>query len=212
MTKMLPHLKNSMDKNLSTIILAGGKGSRLGQEKSSLIFGKKSLISHVVDLVLPLNTEIIVVFSQSQKNIEPNLNARVVKDIFADKGALGGVYTGLVTSTTPYSIIVACDMPFLKLDLLKYMVKVAEGYDIAIPRVDNNVEPLHAIYSRNCIKTIERMFSEGELRVSNLLQRVNVRYIDEQEFNIYDPEHLSFFNINNKNDLDKAKKMKEGVL
>ncbi|MCX6012307.1 MAG: molybdenum cofactor guanylyltransferase [Chloroflexi bacterium] len=201
-----------MDNNLTTIILAGGKGSRLGQEKASLIFGEKSLISRVIDLVLPLHTEIIVVFSQSQKEIEPNLNAKIVRDIFADKGALGGVYTGLTTSNTPYNLIVACDMPFLKLDLLKYMVKVAEGYDIAIPRVDNNVEPLHAIYSKCCVNTIETMFNQGELRVSNLLQRVKVRYIDEQEFNKYDPEHISFFNINNKNDLDKANKLKEGVL
>jgi molybdopterin-guanine dinucleotide biosynthesis protein A len=131
----------------------------------------------------------------------------VVIDIYPDKAALGGLYTGLSYSNNDYSIIVACDMPFLNPDLLEYMIGISTGYDAVIPKIGNFVEPLHGIYSRNCIITAEKLIKENKLSVRKLVGLLNTRYILPEEIETYDPELTSFFNINSELELQKAKRI-----
>jgi molybdopterin-guanine dinucleotide biosynthesis protein A len=200
-----------MNKSVTVIVLAGGKGKRLGQAKATLRLGERTIIEDVVDEMAGLTSEVIVVTSNSQNDLPHDLNARVFTDVHPGKSALGGVYTGLVKSSNRYNLVVACDMPFLNLDLLEHMISLAPGVDIVTIKVGQNVEPLHAVYSKGCIDHIENMFEKDDLQVSHLLDAVKVRYIDEDELDVYDPHHLSFFNINNKTDLARAKKLKEAT-
>ena len=200
-----------MNKSVTVIVLAGGKGKRLGQAKATLKLGKRTIIEDVVDEMAGLASEVIVVTSNSQNDLPHGLKAQVFADIHPGKSALGGVYTGLVKSSNRYNLVVACDMPFLNLDLLKHMISLASGVDIVTIKVGQNVEPLHAVYSKGCIDHIENMFEKEDLQVSHLLDAVKVRYINEDELDAYDPHHLSFFNINNKTDLARAKKIKEAT-
>jgi len=136
---------------------------------------------------------------------------RLVADIYPGKGALGGIYTGLATSDSLYNLVVACDMPFLNQGLLHYMVQIADGFDLVMPRLDNLVEPLHAVYSKGCLTPMENLLKQGNLKVSNLLALVKVRYVEAEEINQLDPKHLSFFNINTETDLETARELaKEG--
>ena len=82
---------------------------------------------------------------------------------------MGGIYTGLVNSESFYNLVVAADMPLLNEGLLRYMIKVANGYDFTLPRFDNWYEPLHAIYSRNCIAPIKSILEQGEKVISSFL-------------------------------------------
>ena len=194
---------------MTTIVLAGGKGLRLGQVKASLKIGRESLIQHVISRLIPLGTETMVVVSQGQSGFPRNLGVKIVTDVYAEKRALGGIYSGLAASTNFHNLVVACDMPFLNLALLRYMMALSSTFDIVIPRVGQYVEPLHAVYSKNCLEPIERMLKQGNLRVSGLLDLVKARYIEEAEIDKYDPEHLSFFNINSQADLERARRLKE---
>ena len=200
-----------MNENVTAIVLAGGKGKRLGQAKATLKLGERTIIEEVVEQMEAIAAEVIVVTSPAQNNLPHNLNAQVYTDIQPGRSALGGVYTGLVKSSNQYNLVVACDMPFLNLDLLKHMISLSAGVDIVTIKVGPNVEPLHAVYSKGCIEHIESMFAKDDLQVSHLLDAVVVRYIDENELDEYDPHHLSFFNINNKTDLARAKKLKEAA-
>ena len=200
-----------MNDNVTAIVLAGGKGKRLGQAKATLKLGDRTIIEDVVGQMAGIASEVIVVSSQSQNDLPHNINAKVFTDIHPCKSALGGVYTGLVKSSNFYNLVVACDMPFLNLELLKHMISLSSDVDIVTIKVGPNVEPLHAVYSKACIESIENMFEKGDLQVSHLLDAVKVRYIDEDELHEYDPHHLSFFNINNKTDLARAKKLKEAA-
>jgi molybdopterin-guanine dinucleotide biosynthesis protein A len=152
-------------------------------------------------LIIVTNEEKKDVFSSFESNI------KVVTDIFPEKAALGGLYTGLSYSKNNYSIIVACDMPFLSSDLLQYMVNISPGYDAVIPRIGNYLEPLHAVYSRNCMTTAETLINKNELSVRKLLGLLKTRYILKKEVMVYDPDIISFFNINNSFDLEKAEKI-----
>jgi molybdopterin-guanine dinucleotide biosynthesis protein A len=200
-----------VNKNVTAVVLAGGQGKRLGQAKAMLKLGDEVLIEGVIDKVTTLADEVIVVTSNSQNDLPHNLPAEVFTDIYPGKSALGGVYTGLVKSGSYYNVVVACDMPFLNLSLLQYMISLASDVDMVSIKVGPNVEPLHSIYSKGCIEHIENMIEKNDLQINHLLDAVKVRYIEEDELDKYDPHHLSFFNINNKTDFARAKKLKEAM-
>jgi molybdopterin-guanine dinucleotide biosynthesis protein A len=193
----------------SSIVLAGGRGLRLGRYKASIEFNGESLIQWVVSRLDFLGGEVIIVIAEGQKL--PKLNAcpepRIVTDVYPGKGPLVGIYTGLLNSRSDYNLVVACDMPLLNRHLLAYILKEADGFDITIPRLGNMLEPLHAVYSKNCIQAIERLLSEESLKIDRLLDLVKVRYVESEEIDGFDRQHLSFFNMNTPEDLDKARRL-----
>jgi molybdopterin-guanine dinucleotide biosynthesis protein A len=198
---------------ISCIILAGGKSSRLGYDKIVEKVGKTSLLEKVISRIESLGKDIIIVTAEertfSQLGNRPNL--KIVPDILPGHGSLGGIYTGLVTSNSFYNLVIAADMPFLNQPLLRYMIEVSDGYDFVLPRFNNFFEPLHAIYSKNCVSPMESMLKQGRKVIIELFDFVKVRYIETEEINQFDPQHLSFFNINTKEDLQLARKIARGV-
>ncbi len=201
--------------DVSYIILAGGKSTRLGRNKVFEIIGQKSLLERAVSCLSSFKSEVIVV--KAKDSSLPQLagypELRIITDIYPGKGSLGGIYTGLVASKAFYNMVVACDMPFLNLDLLRYMIDLAQEYDVVIPKVDDEIlEPLHAVYSRNCIPPLEFLIKENRLSILELFPMVKVRNVANSEINRFDPLHLSFFNINTEADLQKGLKLagKEG--
>jgi len=195
---------------ISCIVLAGGRGLRLGRDKTLETFGNTSLLERVVFNLSLFDSDIIIVVATKRALSRPidYPKLRVVADIYPGKGALGGVYTGLVASESLYNLVVASDMPFLNQALLRYMVQLADGFDLVLPRLSNNmVEPLHAVYSRNCLATIKNLLNQGKMRFTELLTLVKVRYVEAEEINWFDPGHLSFFNINTEADLKTAREL-----
>jgi len=184
---------------------------RFGQDKILEVIGKRSMLEQVVACMSQLSREIIIVIAEER--IIPDFDGlrrpRIVLDIHPGKGPLGGIYTGLTASKCFYNLVVASDMPFLNGKLLRYMTENAAGFDAVVPRVGRMIEPLHAVYSRGCLPVIEDMIQQGHLNVNRLLDRVKVRYIESQEIDRFDPEHLSFFNINTMADLSRARELAE---
>ena len=90
---------------------------------------------------------------------------------------------------------------------MENVIQLADGFDLVTPRLGNLVEPLHAVYSKACLAPIENLLKQDNLKVSELLALVKVRYVEAKEINQFDPEHLSFFNINTKADLKTAREL-----
>ena len=194
---------------MTAIVLAGGKSLRLGEDKTSMMIGDVRLIQRVINRVSSICDEIIVVTSEEKKELAlfSELPVKVVADIYPGKGSLGGIYTGLRASGSTCNLVVACDMPFLNLALLRYLVSLAVKVDIVIPRIGDLLEPLHAIYSKDCLAHMERALRDRRLRVSTLFDQVRVRYVEKDEVERFDPTHLSFFNINTRHDLRRAREI-----
>ena len=133
------------------------------------------------------------------------LKGKVIVDIYPGKGALGGIYTGLASADSFYSLVVGCDMPFLNRDLLCYLIDLAPNFDVVVPRIDDMLEPLHAVYSRDCLAPIKELIDKDRLGVSQLFNLVKTRYVGKDEIAKFDPRCSSFFNINTLDDLRKAK-------
>jgi molybdopterin-guanine dinucleotide biosynthesis protein A len=193
---------------MTSIILAGGKSSRLGRNKALQVIDGRSLIQWVVDGLSIFSTEIIIVTASGETiPCYSTVEIKTVADIYPEKGPLVGIYSGLISSSSSRAVAVGCDTPFLSVSLLRYMTQIHSVYDVVVPRIKNKLEPLCAVYSENCSNPIQRLLEQDELRIDRLFTMIKVKYIEEDEVNRYDPEHLSFFNINSQADLDKARKL-----
>ncbi len=199
----IPLYNNAM----TSIVLAGGRSLRLGKNKILEAFGGETLIERVVECLAPISNQIIVATTPGQQMPQFNHSVEIVFDIYPGKGSLGGLYSGLKAARSFHSLAVAADMPFLNQSLLSYMMEMASDYDVVIPRLKGFIEPLHAVYSKRCLEAIETQIKSDQLSVRNFLSQVKVRYLDEVEVESFDPEHLSFFNINTAADLEKAKEL-----
>ncbi len=184
---------------ISVIILAGGRSQRLGVDKALLEFDGKWLLLRLLDTLRPLSDDILVVTNNAERLAK--LPVRLVSDLYPNTGPLGGIYTGLVAMCHPHGLVVGCDMPLLNLELLRYMILLATDFDIVIPCLAGNVEPLHAIYGKSCMPAIAQALERGERRVVSFFPQVHIRYVEQEEIDIFDPQHLSFFNINTPEDL-----------
>ena len=190
---------------VTSIILAGGKNLRLGRSKALELLDGKSLLEHVIERLRPLSNQILIVASQEQLELPVVGEAEILVDIYPNKGPLGGIYTGLLASQSSRSIVVACDMPFLNARLLRYMLQLSRDFDAVVPRLEKGmIEPLHAIYSKNCLNNMKKQLERNQLKVHSFLKTVRVRFIELAESQKLDPQLLSFFNINYQSDLERA--------
>ena len=189
----------------AAIVLAGGKSIRLGRSKALEVTDGKSLIERVIGRLKQLSSHILIVTSQEQVDLPVSDEVKILVDILPGKGPLGGIYTGLLASQSLHNIVVACDMPFLNTELLRYMIGLSSDFDVVVPRLSRGkVQPLHAIYSRTCIDIIRAQLERDQLEVESFFDEVRVRYVEQVECQKLDPQLLSFFNVNYQSDLDRA--------
>lgn len=182
---------------------------RLGRIKALEILNGQSLIERTVDCLYSLSHSVLVITSQEQFEViaASRLRGKVIVDLCPGRGALGGIYTALASADSCYSLVVGCDMPFLNRNLLRYLIGLAPGFDLVVPRVDGMYEPLHAVYSQSCLAPVTKLMEQNNLGISNLFDIVNTRYVDKDEIVKFDSQFLSFFNVNTLYDLRKAKEI-----
>jgi molybdopterin-guanine dinucleotide biosynthesis protein A len=197
--------KRGLINPISSVVLAGGESSRLGIDKAFLDVKGQFLVERIIDRLRQLSEEVLIVSNEVDKYEE--FEAIVISDVYPGKGSLGGIYSGLRRAGSSHCLVVACDMPFVNMSLLRYMQALAPSHDVVIPRMGEQTEALHAIYSKGCLPFIERQLRREDLRIINFFPRVRVRYVEREEIETFDPQHLSFFNINTEADLEKAREI-----
>jgi len=190
---------------VSCVILAGGKSKRMGVNKAFLKVGGLPIIERVIDQASLVGEEVILVTNSPDEYA--HLGYPTVQDVFPGKGSLGGIYSGLRAARHAYVLVVACDMPFLNASLLRYMVLLSRGHDIVVPRTDQGVEPLHALYSKACLPAMEQLLQQNNLKIISFYSMFRVRYVEQEEIELLDPQHLSFFNVNTADALKWAREV-----
>ena len=187
----------------SGIILAGGRGSRINKNKALITLPEgKTLIQKCMDELKKVFTQILIV--TDQKEVYGDYDACVVEDLIKQTGPLGGIFTGLCYSTSYYNFVIGCDMPFPQIGLIKLLLEKCSEQDVVIPEVGGEVEPLFAVYSKNCLPVIFNHLQRCDLKIRHVLRKLKVEKVGEKEIDAVDPERLSFFNINTSEDLKKA--------
>ncbi|HWQ58335.1 MAG TPA: molybdenum cofactor guanylyltransferase [Clostridia bacterium] len=181
----------------SALILAGGKSSRFGRDKTQLKLNGATLAERAVEHVRPIFDEILIA-GEAEKFRIPG--ARAIPDIFPGAGPLGGIHSGLSYSKNDAVFALACDMPNFDAALCKRLISLCETYDIAVPRADGEAEPLFAVYRKAALPAAEKLLREGNYRVRALFSLVNTGYLDVEPV---PGETSPFFNINYKEDYER---------
>ncbi len=187
------------------IILAGGKNLRMGQNKAFLKVHGQRIIDRTKSIFVDLFDEVLLVTNSPFEYLD--LNLRIVTDLYQEKGALGGVFTGLFHATHPYAFVAACDMPFLNKALLSHLISLSPGFDIVIPKTEDGWQPLHAIYSQKCLPFMEDLLLKGNLKIIDFFHRVKKREVPTAEILPFDPQLLSFLNLNTPEDLARVQEL-----
>jgi len=192
------------------IILAGGRGTRLGGVNKALMeVGGRAIIDRQLEVLRPLTEEVLVV---ANDDALASRGLRIVRDVEQGAGPLVGLYSGLREVRTPLAIAVACDLPFLQPELLRFLIAAAAGYDVVIPRLGDLLEPAHAVYRTGCVPAMAAAIRRGERRLIAFLGRLRVREVGEKELRRYDPNLRSFLNVNTPEELARAQRLAAGDL
>ena len=193
-----------MKKDCTGVILAGGKNSRFsGKNKALVHIGGKRILDRIYEVFTLLFDKIILVTNDPVQYMEWDLD--IVTDIFPIRSSLTGIHTGLFYITTPYAFFVACDIPFIKKELIKILLDGVEpSIDIVIPETSKGFEPLCSVYSKRCFKPIEEQLEKKSFKIQQVFQKLRVKKISEDILRAIDPELVSLYNINTPEDLARA--------
>ncbi len=199
-----------MKSKLTGVILAGGKSKRLGRDKALETFNGEPLILKVISSIETLVDEIILVVNDDKRKNDFSFmkNVTFATDKFSDAGSLGGIYTGLHESNNLNALFLACDMPFISMNILSLLInKIQLNPDIIIPEYNGFKQSTHAIYNKNCLPVIKNQLKRGEYKISKIFKKCNTLLINEHEINQCEKDTKSFYNINYEYELEKAKQM-----
>ena len=189
---------------LAAAIVAGGAARRLdGAAKALLRIGGQRIIDRQLAALREVTPAIFIVAPDS--SLYDGLGLRVVPDAIAGAGALGGIYTAILESPAPRTLVLACDMPFVTAALFRALdAEELAGADLVIPRTARGYEPLCAVYSKACAESIHQRIRRGELHASTLPEGVRVAEIGPERLAAIDRSGLLFANVNTPHDYARA--------
>lgn len=189
---------------IAAAILAGGKSSRMGQNKAFLPFRGKPLICRVYQALAGVFDQVFVV---GPREVGDLLRVKSCPDLQEGErpSSIRGIYTGLIASPTLYTFFAPCDMPFLNPAALREMREgLPPGCDAYVPRRGEYWQPLHALYSKNCLPVIESQLGKKNYKIMDFYDKVRTCTKDMQSLEDLEPQLPLFFNINTAADLEEA--------
>lgn len=191
--------------DVTGVLLAGGKSRRMGEDKRFLSVGEGTLYERSLAVLRSVFQTVFVVIAQDSAALQSEVP--VFRDLIADCGSLGGLYTGLKQAATPYVFAVACDMPFLNPAMVRYFNEMKDNTDVVMADLQNGLQPMHALYHRRCLPVMEKLIQTRELKIQQLAAHpsLRARLITPAELGAIDPEGRSFYNVNTPSDLEAAR-------
>lgn len=178
----------------------GGRSSRFGRDKVLSPFRGSTLLGCVLSVLAPLFDEVLLVGRD-----RPGLGTwRVVEDIVAGRGPLGGIYTALYACTGDSCFVCAADMPRLNAGFISCMVSMAGRHAIVMPVWSRGMEPLHAVYRKDLLPLVKSVLDSGDGRASSLALHADTLLVPEETIRRYGEPSVMFANINTPDDLVNA--------
>jgi molybdenum cofactor guanylyltransferase len=192
--------------DVTGVVLAGGKSRRMGEDKRFLTVGGAALLDRCVVAMREQFSEVLIITAQDSLPLEGR-GCPVYQDLIAQCGSLGGLYTGLRMASHGRVFVVACDMPFLKPELIRWFLTRDPQADVVMGRVAGRLQPMHALYGKNALPCLERMARAGRLKIQDMVLEPSLRttIVDASEWAHLDPESQSFRNVNTPADLEAAR-------
>jgi molybdopterin-guanine dinucleotide biosynthesis protein A len=168
---------NALMDDITGVLLAGGKSRRMGYDKARIMVGGQTLFCRSLDL-LRRHFQAVFIAGDRPDLAPPDLP--VIADIYPGS-ALGGLYTGLRSAKTEWIFVAPCDMPHPDARILELLVSRRNGYDAVVPRTPEGYEPVFALYHKRCLPQMEAMLQQGQYRIYDFYQRINIHFLDWHE-------------------------------
>lgn len=187
---------------VTAVVLAGGMSRRYGKNKALELICGVSLIERAVETLLRVFDRIVI--SANDPLPYAFLELPVINDLHTGLGQLGGIHACLTAMPGRDCFFVACDMPFLNHHLIRHMALMPRKWDAVVPRIGPHVEPLHALYRKSCLAPINRAIERKERRIVSFYSGIRVRYVEESEIRVFEPDLDVFININRPEELQAS--------
>lgn len=178
---------------MSAIILAGGKSSRMGQDKGLMPLNGEPMVQKIINTAKEITDTILII--SNNKEYE-QFGYPVFEDEIKDQGPMAGIYTGLLHSSTPKNLILSCDVPFVQVELLKELINKSDDFDITIPRKDDKTHQLIGVINKSCLASFKNNIDNNQLKLKIAYEALNLNVIDANQF-----DKKMFTNINSKDDI-----------
>jgi molybdenum cofactor guanylyltransferase len=188
-------------KEVSGIILAGGKSRRFGTNKALYEYQNKKLVEYAIAVLAPLCGNILISTSLEQDFSFTGL--QTVNDRYPDSGPVAGIHACLQKSSTDHNLVIGCDLPFLKEDLLKYILQKSTAYQVVIPMQHYFKETMVGYYHKSCMQVLEQALRFKQYKILDAINPLATLFLEVSHQPFYS-EHL-FTNINYHHDLPSNK-------
>jgi len=188
------------------IVLAGGRSERMGVAKALLRLNGETFLQRAVSVLSDPCERVIVVAAQGQP-VPDLVGCKIVTDEEPGLGPLGGLVTGFAASGDQWHLVLACDLPLARPDVLRLLIGGCEGVDAVVPRTGGRLQPLLAAYSAACMEAGRQALAGGQRAVAAMLDRVKLIVLEEEALRRADPDLISFFNVNTWEEYQDARRL-----
>jgi len=181
---------------ITGIILSGGKSTRMGTDKALIHINGKTLLKNAIEICSPVCKEILISTNTQEHG---NFGTKVISDEFKNCGPLAGIYSCLKSSDTDWNIVISVDAAFVEPAFIQYLINEIADFDAIVPFHKKGKEPLISMYHKNGLNEMKKQLESGNFKMHNLLDKINTKFVDSQNWVERFPE--IFRNLNHPNDL-----------
>lgn len=185
---------------ITAFILAGGKSSRMGTDKGLVVFRRKKMVQHVIDVLKESGFSTPIIVSNNMEYKE--FGHEVIEDVIKENGPLGGIYTALLHSKTEHNLIISCDVPLIKSEVIRLLLSKIESEAITVLCNDYQIHPLIGVYHKRVVNDLKDHLDSKNLKVLTFIQYCGVKIIDTRDY-FRELSENCFENINTQNELLK---------
>ena len=187
--------RGKLSDRVAGVILAGGQNRRMGgADKAFLTVDGQTVFERTLGLLRACFPQVLVVSNRPQKYA--SFDVQVTRDEFVGQGPLAGIHAAFSLVKLPYAFVTACDMPFLRVEPIAFLVQRIAQQDAIVPSWDGDIEPLHAVYACRLREPMERALRCGARAIREFLPSIDVEYISEETMRAVQGAEESFRNVN----------------
>jgi len=182
------------------VVLAGGRSTRMGgRNKAFAAVGGEPIVARTVRVLQAIFPQVVIATNAPESF--HRFGAELVADAYRGRGPLAGIHAAMRIAREPHVFVVACDMPGIDPRVIRFLLARIGAADAVVPCWDGDVEPLHAVYAVRCLPLVERCLAAGEIAMRDLLPRLAVDYVSEEELRGVSAAAASFTNVNTPEEL-----------
>ena len=189
----------------SGVILAGGKSTRMKFNKAFASIAGQPVVQIILDKFEHFFDETIIISNEPQ--LYENLGFKIYPDVFPGLGPVAGIHSALYHARNDRIFVMGCDMPFMDMALVGFLLDSLEDYECVVPELDTRLQPLSAVYSKKCLPVLTECLENDKLKLIRVFEELYARVITEMQMERFGDPHEIFMNVNDQAALELAQRI-----